>query len=71
MNVQKRGLGRGLEALLVNVSGKETEQLDSTDLLVKAIQTENANLIHEAEALKVMLDDFELLVRQFNQDKSI
>jgi hypothetical protein len=71
MNVQKRGLGRGLEALLVNVSGTEAEQLDSTDLLVKAIQTENANLIHEAEALKVMLDDFELLVRQFNQDKSI
>ena len=31
MNVQKRGLGRGLEALLVNVSGTETEQLDSTD----------------------------------------
>jgi|JFJP01.1.fsa_nt_gi hypothetical protein len=71
MNVQKRGLGRGLEALLVNVSGTETEQLDSTDLLVKAIQTENANLIHEAEALKAMLDDFESLVRQFNQDKSI
>ncbi len=69
MNVQKRGLGRGLEALLVDVSSKEAEQLNSNALLVKAIQTENANLIHEAEALKAMLDDFEILVRNFNQDK--
>jgi DNA anti-recombination protein RmuC len=70
MNVQKRGLGRGLEALLVDVSHKETEPLNSTDLLVKAIQTENANLIQEAEALKSMLDDFETMVRNFNLDRS-
>jgi hypothetical protein len=71
MNVHKRGLGRGLEALLVNVASKqEADQLNSTALLVKAIQTENANLIQEAEALKTMLDDFEILVRNFNQDQS-
>lgn len=71
MNVHKRGLGRGLEALLVDVSSKkEAEQLNSNALLIKAIQTENTNLIQEAEALKTMLDDFETLVRNFNQDKS-
>ncbi|CAG1022071.1 hypothetical protein DOJK_01420 [Patescibacteria group bacterium] len=67
MTTQKRGLGRGLEALLVDVNNKETEeQFNSTALLVKVIQTENANLIREAETLKAMLDDFETLVRNFN-----
>jgi ParB-like chromosome segregation protein Spo0J len=66
MTTQKRGLGRGLEALLVDVSAKETRSA----VLVKAIQTENANLIKEAEALKVLLDDFETLVRNLNIDKS-
>lgn len=66
MNTQKRGLGRGLEALLVDVTHNDTEeQFNSTALLVKVIQTENANLIREAENLKVMLDDFEMLVRGF------
>jgi ParB-like chromosome segregation protein Spo0J len=65
MMTQKRGLGRGLEALLVDVSAKETR----STVLVKAIQTENANLIKEAEALKVLLDDFETLVRNLNIDK--
>ena len=69
MTAQKRGLGRGLEALLVDVSTQETVQLSSTTVLVKAIQTENANLIKEAEALKVLLDDFETLVRTLNIDK--
>lgn len=66
MNTQKRGLGRGLEALLIDVNQKEAEeQFNSTALLVKVIQTENANLIREAENLKAMLDDFETLVREF------
>jgi len=69
MTAQKRGLGRGLEALLVDVSTQETVQLSSTTVLVKAIQTENTNLIKEAEALKVLLDDFETLVRTLNIDK--
>lgn len=67
MTTQKRGLGRGLEALLVDVSAKETR----STVLIKAIQTENANLIKEAEALKVLLDDFETLVRNLNIDKTL
>ncbi|MFI3220138.1 MAG: hypothetical protein QX189_13635 [Methylococcales bacterium] len=69
MTAQKRGLGRGLEALLIDVSTQEITQLSSTTVLVKAIQTENTNLIKEAEALKVLLDDFETLVRTLNIDK--
>ena len=69
MTAQKRGLGRGLEALLIDVSTQETVQLSSTTVLVKAIQTENANLIKEAEILKVLLEDFETLVRTLNIDK--
>ena len=66
MNTPKRGLGRGLEALLIDVNQKEAEeQFNSTALLVKVIQTENANLIREAENLKALLDDFETLVREF------
>ncbi|MEI6705713.1 MAG: hypothetical protein WCK96_01115 [Methylococcales bacterium] len=65
MTAQKRGLGRGLEALLVDVFTKETEPA----VFVKAIQTENANLIKEAEVLKALLDDFETLVRTLNIDK--
>ena len=69
MTAQKRGLGRGLEALLVDVNNKEIDEpFNSTALLVKVIQTENANLIREAESLKALLDDFETLVRNFNVD---
>jgi ParB-like chromosome segregation protein Spo0J len=68
MTAQKRGLGRGLEALLADVSTKEDQQLVSTTKLIKAIQTENANLIEEAQALKLLLDDFEALVRNLNVD---
>jgi hypothetical protein len=64
MNAQKRGLGRGLEALLVDVSNKETPTAS-----VKTIQTENANLLKEAEVLKALLDDFETLVSNLNIDK--
>jgi hypothetical protein len=65
MNAQKRGLGRGLEALLVDVSSKKTPATAS----VKTIQTENANLLKEAEVLKALLDDFETLVSNLNIDK--
>jgi hypothetical protein len=65
MTAQKRGLGRGLEALLFDSSSKETESV----VLVKAIQTESTNLLKEAEALKALLDDFEILVRNSNIDK--
>jgi hypothetical protein len=65
MTAQKRGLGRGLEALLFDSSSKEAEPV----VLVKAIQTESTNLLKEAEALKDLLDDFEILVRNSNIDK--
>ena len=76
MTAQKRGLGRGLEALLIDVPAKESVQAAPADIqtataiLVKAIQQENANLIQEAEALKALLADFETLVRNLNLDKS-
>jgi hypothetical protein len=84
MTAQKRGLGRGLEALLVDVNApiriRETVQPAPAQLtderaaiatiaLMKAIQKENANLIKEVEALKDLLDDFEALVRNLNVDQ--
>jgi hypothetical protein len=81
MTAQKRGLGRGLEALLVDVAkparAKESVPTTHTTLaddhaaiaLMKAIQKENANLIKEVEALKDLLDDFEALVQNLNIDK--
>lgn len=84
MTAQKRGLGRGLEALLVDVTRPVTAKEDATPpqvkladdhaviatiALMKAIQKENANLVKEVEALKELLDDFEALVQNFNIDK--
>jgi hypothetical protein len=65
MTVQKRGLGRGLEALLVDVANKEATP---TTALIQAIQAENTNLIKETEELKALLDDFEILVSNLNTD---
>jgi len=84
MTAQKRGLGRGLEALLVDVAPiKSKEDVQSppqaklpdeqtviaTIALMKAIQKENANLVKEVEVLKDLLNDFEVLVRNLNVDK--
>jgi uncharacterized protein YlxW (UPF0749 family) len=82
MTAQKRGLGRGLEALLVDVSSPvssiaqraKTQPSDDNAIisavaLMKAIQKENANLIKEVEALKELLDDFEALVQNLNIEK--
>lgn len=82
MTAQKRGLGRGLEALLVDVSApvssiapraktqpSDDEAIISAVALMKAIQKENANLIKEVEALKELLEDFEALVQNLNIDK--
>jgi len=85
MTLKKRGLGRGLEALLAEDSSKEekypshtpqaseyppvknTEQ-DETQLvsviaLFKNIQKENLILQEEAEALRKLIEEFELMVR--------
>lgn len=82
MTTQKRGLGRGLEALLVDVSApvssitrraktqpNDDNAIISVVALMKAIQKENANLIKEVEALKELLEDFEVLVQNLNVDK--
>jgi hypothetical protein len=83
MTAQKRGLGRGLEALLVDVAKpvrtnevaplpaklSDDHTVIATIALMKAIQKENANLVKEVEALKDLLDDFEVLVRNLNVDK--
>ena len=69
MTAQKRGLGRGLEALLTDVSIQANQStINATSVLIQAIQQENAKLMQEAEALKVLLDDFETLVRNINLD---
>ncbi len=64
MTTQKRGLGRGLEALL----NKENKEATPNTALIQAIQTENNNLIKETEELKALLDDFEILVSNLNTD---
>jgi hypothetical protein len=88
MNFKKRGLGRGLEALLVDVSVKEEknqlqtlpidtlqrgnhsspDDMNSDELqnaafeIIETIQKENLNLLHEAEALRTLIDEFEAMV---------
>jgi hypothetical protein len=66
MTAQKRGLGRGLEALLVDVSNKDPSPTAVPD---QAIHAENANLLKEAEALEALIKDFEILVSNLNIEK--
>ena len=89
MSLKKRGLGRGLEALLVDVDTKDAkhqsqilpidilqpgkhpppDEMNSDELqelalaLIETIQQENLNLLQEAEALRNLLDEFEVMVR--------
>jgi len=95
MTLKKRGLGRGLEALLVDVSSKEekhhlqtlpidilqrgnhlpSDDMNSDELkemddpeaqtivLIETIQRENLDLLQEAEGLRMLLDEFEAMVR--------
>lgn len=60
-------LGRGLEALLVNVPnelGFAPPVVDSEQC--KQFQQEHAQLLQEAEQLKSLLDTFEQLVLQLD-----
>jgi hypothetical protein len=66
----KRGLGRGLEVLLTDVAASEPtqkreieEQVIIAKSLIKLIQKEHQQLLHEAEDLKCMLEDLEASFR--------
>jgi hypothetical protein len=89
MTIKKRGLGRGLEALLVDVSPKEekhqlqtlpidilqrgdhlpADDISSYELqniaieLIETIQKENLNLLQEANGLRMLIDEFEAMIR--------
>ena len=81
MTLRKRGLGRGLEALLVDVADKEepvavgdgkkakmqTKAVDDRTAVVlelfKNLQREHLVLLEEAEALRKLVEEFELIVR--------
>jgi|APCry1669189101_1035198.scaffolds.fasta_scaffold108693_1 hypothetical protein len=96
MAIKKRGLGRGLEALLVDVPVTEdnSEQQSSpstginsneTDILIEKLETppfieetnaqyantlidslrkKNANLLHEAEALRTLIDELTQIIER-------
>jgi ParB-like chromosome segregation protein Spo0J len=76
MALQKRGLGRGLEALLADFSGlakskqvppvvlKELdEQAAIAAALIEGIEREKLNLLEEAEALQKLIAEFESIIR--------
>jgi len=75
MTLQKRGLGRGLEVLLADSSAlgglqqeslaieKIEEQAVMPQTQIEKIQREHAQLLGEVEALKSLLNEFELIVR--------
>ena len=96
MAIKKRGLGRGLEALLVDVPVTEdnSEQQSSpstginsneTDILIEKLETppfieetnaqyantlidslrkKNANLLHEAEDLRKLLNELTVIIER-------
>jgi hypothetical protein len=64
-------LGRGLEALLVDVSGEQnlSEKIEQKNLFIQ----QQTQLLQEAQQLKLLLDTFEQLVQQlefFNTNNS-
>jgi hypothetical protein len=70
MSLKKRGLGRGLEVLLAESPALEGRQeaptasvSDDERALIELIQQERINLLQEAEALKVLMDELESMIR--------
>jgi ribosome assembly protein YihI (activator of Der GTPase) len=64
-------LGRGLEALLVDVSSEQnlSEKIEQKNLFIQ----QQTQLLQEAQQLKLLLDTFEHLVQQlefFNKNNS-
>ncbi|MBD9358280.1 hypothetical protein [Methylomonas albis] len=70
----KRALGRGLEALLTDMPAKpvtDKQSIDANPALVRAIRQENSHLLQEAEALKMLLEELENVLGDFNSDSPI
>lgn len=75
MTVNKRGLGRGLEALLTDVtdiagieqnspaSNDVDDQIITVKKQIDDLQTETHNILSEAEQVKNLLDELEDLIR--------
>ena len=96
MAIKKRGLGRGLEALLVDVSvtednsqqqsppstGIDSNETDTliekpeapqliektnaqySSALIEILRKENANLLHEAEDLRKLLNELTVIIER-------
>ncbi len=74
MTFIKRGLGRGLEVLLADVSSltgieqaSATNEMDArlavAQQMIENLQSENRELLSEVELLKSLLDELESIIR--------
>ncbi len=73
MTLKKRGLGRGLEILLADTATQENLQYppviidnsgdEQTKLLIEHLHQEKQSLLQEAEALRHLINEFELMIR--------
>jgi hypothetical protein len=68
MTVKKRGLGRGLEALLVDVPEHQAAQSIIAQSLIEALQQENRRLLQEAQMLNELLSEFEALLSRLSNE---
>lgn len=67
----KRGLGRGLEALLTDMPAKpvtDKQSIKADAVQGRAVRQENSHLLQEAEALKTLLEELENVLSDFNPD---
>ncbi|NOT12997.1 MAG: hypothetical protein HOP23_14375 [Methylococcaceae bacterium] len=75
MTLSKRGLGRGLEVLLADISslaGIEQASTGSTEMddqlaeaqaIIENLQKENHDLLLEVESLKKLLEELDSIIR--------
>ncbi|QSB01770.1 hypothetical protein ACH5Y9_18660 [Methylomonas sp. BW4-1] len=67
----KRGLGRGLEALLTDMpvkSATDKPSIKADAVPGRAVRQENSHLLQEAEVLKTLLEELENALSDFNPD---
>ncbi|WP_171696705.1 hypothetical protein [Methylomonas sp. ZR1] len=67
----KRGLGRGLEALLTDMPAKsaaDKPSIKAETVPGPAVRGENSDLLQEAEVLKTLLEELENALSDFNPD---